>query len=495
MMLRMLTPRIYFRNPGISITPKKPGAEAAAVAKVMERVSNQMMIHMDVKTESKRQVQNAFFYGTGVAKFGFGAQYTPTPSDYITEQPETSKGDKVEWAGNVMDNMPWYRTVDTGNFVVPHGTDRFDNAFFTAEKIVRYTDDVITDPRLDHTKELADKATRYKDTMGLYEVISTDPRNTVELWEVRDKRTGKVFIICPTLTDMVLYYESDELQIDNGVPYFPLIFNPDNEVFWGVPDIKILEPFQREINEIKTQMMHHRRLSVVKFIVEKGAINEDEASKLLDENGPGLVRVMNMAGIKNIEVAPIPDSLLKAEDRVMTDVREILGLSRNEVGAFGEGSADRTATEVQAIREAASIREDERRDVIADAHVSMVRLMHEVIYRHWSEEQVIQVIGPAQLPVWVKFIGKELAGYKFFIKIDPDSAVAETRRVREERATRTYQLLSNNPLIDSAKLTRYLLDNQVGVQFDDMLQEQQPGASAQNPLNMNQFAQQFQQAA
>jgi hypothetical protein len=495
MMLRMLTPRIYFRNPGISITPKKPGAEAAAVAKVMERVSNQMMIHMDVKTESKRQVQNAFFYGTGVAKFGFGAQYTPTPSDYITEQPETSKGDKVEWAGNVMDNMPWYRTVDTGNFVVPHGTDRFDNAFFTAEKIVRYTDDVITDPRLDHTKELADKATRYKDTMGLYEVISTDPRNTVELWEVRDKRTGKVFIICPTLTDKVLYYESDELQIDNGVPYFPLIFNPDNEVFWGVPDIKILEPFQREINEIKTQMMHHRRLSVVKFIVEKGAINEDEASKLLDENGPGLVRVMNMAGIKNIEVAPIPDSLLKAEDRVMTDVREILGLSRNEVGSFGEGSADRTATEVQAIREAASIREDERRDVIADAHVSMVRLMHEVIYRHWSEEQVIQVIGPAQLPVWVRFIGKELAGYKFFIKIDPDSAVAETRRVREERATRTYQLLSNNPLIDSAKLTRYLLDNQVGVQFDDMLQEQQPGASAQNPLNMNQFAQQFQQAA
>ena len=79
MMLRMLTPRIYFRNPGISITPKKPGPEAVAVAKVMERVSNQMMHHMGVKHESKRQVQNAFFHGTGIGKFGFGAQYTPTP--------------------------------------------------------------------------------------------------------------------------------------------------------------------------------------------------------------------------------------------------------------------------------------------------------------------------------------------------------------------------------------------------------------------------------
>ena len=71
MLLRMMTPRIYFRNPGISITPKKPGPEATAVAKIMERVSNQMMVHMGVKAESKKQVQNAFFTGTGIGKFGF----------------------------------------------------------------------------------------------------------------------------------------------------------------------------------------------------------------------------------------------------------------------------------------------------------------------------------------------------------------------------------------------------------------------------------------
>ena len=181
----------------------------------------------------------------------------------------------------------------------------------------------------------------------------------------------------------------------------------------------------------------------------------------------------------------------------MTDIREIMGLSRNEAGSFGEGSADRTATEVQAIREAASIREDERRDVIADAHTSMVRLMHEVIYRHWSEEQVIQVVGPDQLPVWVKLVGRELAGYRFFIKVDPDSSVAETRKVREERSIRTYQILAQNPLVDNVKLTKYLLDNQVGVQFDDMLQEQAPGApgTQQNPMSVSQLGQQIQKAA
>ena len=174
----------------------------------------------------------------------------------------------------------------------------------------------------------------------------------------------------------------------------------------------------------------------------------------------------------------------------MTDVREIMGLSRNEAGSFGEGSADRTATEVKAIREAASIREDERRDTIADAHVGMVRLMHEVIYKYWTEEQVVQVIGPDQLPVWVSFVGQELAGYKFFIKIDPDQSVSETKAIREDRAQRMYQLLKDNPLVDTTKLTKYVLDNMIGVQFDDMLQPQEGAAgSQQNPMPLGQFAQ------
>ena len=497
MMLRMMTPRIYFRNPGISVTPRKPGPEATAVSKIMERLSNQMMTYMNVKTESKKQVQNAFFCGTGVGKFGFGAYHSPTPDVEGTIAPLTKGGDKVEFNQGIMDNMPWYRTVDTANFVVPWGCDRFENAFFVAEKIPRYTDDIVNDTRLDYRKEVKDQSYKKKNYYHPFaESITTNPRETIDLWEVRDKRTMKVFIIAPSITDKILYFNDDELQSQNGVPYFPIVFNPDNACFWGVPDIKIIEPFQREINEITTQMMRHRRLSIVKFIATQTAISEDEVAKLLDEDGPGLVRVLDVNGINNIEVAPIPESLLKAEDRIMPDIREIMGLSRNEAGSFGEGSADRTATEVQAIREAASIREDERRDVIADAHVGMTRLMHEVVYKHWTDEQAVQVLGPDQLPVWVNFVGRELAGNKFFIKIDPDQSVSETRAVREERAVRVYQLLQSNPLLDNTKLTKYVLDNMVGVQFDDMLQPQEgaPG-SRQNPLSMGQFTQRFAEAA
>ena len=36
---------------------------------------------MGVKQESKKQVQNAFFTGTGIGKFGFGAEHSPTPEE------------------------------------------------------------------------------------------------------------------------------------------------------------------------------------------------------------------------------------------------------------------------------------------------------------------------------------------------------------------------------------------------------------------------------
>ena len=42
----------------------------------------------------------------------------------------------------------------------------------------------------------------------------------------------------------------------------------------------------------------------------------------------------------------------------------------------------------------------------------------------------------------------------------------------------------------ATKLTKYLLDNMIGVQFDDMLQPQEgAGGSQQNPMPMGQFAQ------
>ena len=78
--LRTIVPRVYFRNPSVSIQPAKPGPEQWAFAQLQERIDNKMIRKMKVKKQIKTMVQDAFLKGTAVGKLGFGAQFTPTPS-------------------------------------------------------------------------------------------------------------------------------------------------------------------------------------------------------------------------------------------------------------------------------------------------------------------------------------------------------------------------------------------------------------------------------
>jgi hypothetical protein len=99
------------------------------------------------------------------------------------------------------------------------------------------------------------------------------------------------------------------------------------------------------------------------------------------------------------------------------------------------------------------------------------------------------VVGPQGYASWVKFTGKMLQEGQYEIFINPDTAITETKEVRQERARVYYELLAQNPLVDNVKLTKYFLGELPGVAFDDILMEQQPAEA--EPQSMEQFSQQF----
>jgi hypothetical protein len=64
-MLRTMVPRIYYRNPSVSLTPSKPGFENMLLTKLIERADNKLIDLMDVKGQMKRAVQHGIMFGTG----------------------------------------------------------------------------------------------------------------------------------------------------------------------------------------------------------------------------------------------------------------------------------------------------------------------------------------------------------------------------------------------------------------------------------------------
>ena len=209
---------------------------------------------------------------------------------------------------------------------------------------------------------------------------------------------------------------------------------------------------------------------------------------MLSEDVGAGVLVADISRVKPFQVAEIPKDVIIAEREMMQDARETVGFSRNEFGEFSPGSGDTTATEAQIVKMASEIRVDERRDMVADMLVDVIHDIHRVIFNHWGQEQVIELIGPAGVPIWVHFTGTELKDGRYEVKVDPDTAIPETKALREQRAVQAYQLLKTNPIVDPFKLTAYLLHELHGVQFDDMLRVMPPGVgSQQNPMSVGQY--------
>jgi hypothetical protein len=507
-MLRTLIPRVYYRNPSVSITPTKPGIEYMLLAKLLERADNKLLDVMGVKEQMKRAVQLTTMFGTSAMRLGYGAEFTPTPDALSTEGPDTGGrrvARRVEYNDLVHPNAPWCLAAHPGQLVVPANTVDIHSARWVCYEVTRPWDDIRDDPRFENTKELQD-GMRGSGQPGQLLARGDSRwermREGVVLWEIRDKKSGLVFVIAPysnaTPPDKkVLFRGEDDMQIRGRLPCYPLIFNTDDEVFWGVPDSMILEPQQVEKNEIRTQIMYHRRAALWKMLYEKGSVSPDEISKLTsDDNVNVAVQVNNINAVREITVPSLPDTLLESEELVDREVQELLGMGVNQFGEYAPGSADRSATEANIVNQATMIRIDERRDTCADLLTMMVSDMNHVIAERWDQDMILDIIGPAGIPIWVQFQPSLLRDLQYDIKVDPDTSLPLTKQLREQKATALYQLLGQDPLINPVALREFFLNELYGVEADHLLMNpQQPGATVQNPTNLDGAANLFRQQA
>ena len=78
---------------------------------------------------------------------------------------------------------------------------------------------------------------------------------------------------------------------------------------------------------------------------------------------------------------------------------------------------------------------DERRDLLADFLVNVVRKINQIIFTNWTEERVAPVVGPDKAIYWVKYTGAQIMGeYDFTVNIDTGKPITmDTRRQEAER--------------------------------------------------------------
>ena len=464
---RSLIPQVYFRNPRIAVLPMKPGYSPHAW--VVERIDNYFIRELGLKQEFKSMVLDCYLSGRGPGIIGYDSEYGFNPSFNTDEYSDASltsfgkKGEKIEYNLNIKPGMPWFLRCNPLDFVVPWGTAKWEDAQWYAIRKMRPLRDIKEDPKYTNKSELkAPYRTKLESsTEGRPEsqvkMHEQDAYNEwVELWELHDLRSGRVFAFTMDHPKF-LRDEIDYLQIE-GLPARVLGFNEDPDFFWWTPDARQIEVQQKEINDIRTMAKKHRRVALLKVLYDKGLLKKDELSKLLDEDPKAAVGIDvgpqgDIRKVVSLFQSHVPPDFTIAAREVREDMREIIGFSRNQMGAFEAPSGRRTAHEVETVRAASMIRIDERRDIMADMIESVMRGINQIVFTNWTDERVVDVLGPDGAKYWVRFTGPEIRG-EFAYKINPEESIPEDRRTRKNDAVQFMQIAKDAPGINM----KYLIE-------------------------------------
>ena len=158
----------------------------------------------------------------------------------------------------------------------------------------------------------------------------------------------------------------------------------------------------------------------------------------------------------------MPTELWREAEIILRDMREALGFGTNQLDEF-RGGTPPTATESGIVEQSFDVRVDERKDIVADVLVNIIRKWNQFIFQFWDEERVVQIVSPQGTPFWIKYTGDQLKG-EYFLSIDPESGMPLNRVVKYQMAKDLFNLLGGDQLIDQVLLRKLLLQHYESVE-------------------------------
>lgn len=444
-------------------------------APIVQAVDKYLLQELDVPSQIEMACLHAFLWGRGTLKLGYDSEYGYDPDLELvsgklgplgtTVSQFDKKGNWIE-SGRAQPGMPWVQAVLPHDLVVPWGTHEIPDAPWVAHRVVRHVEDIRQDPKYSKTKDiqpslsLRDFVLSYRSILKPYRIgsLPTGAQQTseyVELWEIHDRRTRRLYVITSEGTEF-LRNDFDALQID-GLPFVSFSFIPAARTFWITPDAFYLKQPQGELDDISVQASKQRRISVPKFIVDETAFAPVELDRMTSPEVGGVVKIKGGFDLRSAVLpfqAPPNMFLANDADYVRRNAREAAGLSRNQLGEY-EQRGRRTATEVRAVDAYATRRLGRRETVLKRTYQALFRKLNQVVFTFWRTYHVAPLVGEDAKTQWVRFTGEEIRGeYAYDVAlVDEPPMSAQSPRAE---ALQLYLALREDPTVDPLALREYL---------------------------------------
>ncbi len=432
-------------DPEITVTAEREGG--IDKAPVVESIDNWLIPKMKMQREVEDAVINCFLSSKAILKIGYDSEYGYSPdwdigSDNnpagMTFTQFDKKGNRIEFK-DTSPGMPWISAVAPQDIVVPWGTKYLDNAPWIAHRFIRLNSYFKADPKYKNTsrlepqmsmedyvdsyKNVGVKRKRYRYSRNITEQQNRKPAFNIG-WEIHDRMTGKIMVITPDY-DKFIRDEMDVMQVA-GLPFVAADFVKHPRHFWSTPLAYYLGQIQSEQHDISLQAVKQRRLNVLRFVVNKNAITEEEAKKWFGSDVGGIAIVNGHEDLdKSIKTFPAIVDINSAveSDNNRRNAREAIGFGRNQLGDEMQSSR-RTAKEVMSVEKGSMMRTSLRGNVVKHLYLETMRKVNKVVFSFWRTPRSIAV-GEN----WQRFTGDEIAGdYLLSLSLSTKRNVSRSER-------------------------------------------------------------------
>jgi hypothetical protein len=408
--------RLYFRDPWITINPKRK--EDIGAAQIAEQVINYVWGELKLKSEIKKVLTEELVIGHGWIKVGYVAEFGTVESQ--PKEPEKrSPGRPRKGEETRVDTNEYLKSENVFAYYVKYDDIIFDpsatypaphNARWMAQKIVKPLRAVQESGIYEHTDDL-----RSSSVLGDDETDASLDGNmemnkdikSVILWEIYDLDHMKVTTVSPGCE-----YKLREIDypdyLNAELPFVQFAFNFIPGEVYPLSDIAPHEPQIIELIKMQAIELNHLKRWNRQIIVAPDFFTKEEEDKFRD-GADGAIIKGNVTAGQSLDAnfyippyAPVQQDVYGVWNQVMDVWRNVAGQSNLERGAT-EKAPTRTLGELRLQLQGGRARADEKIDLLEDAIETVARKLLVIMQKKFDLPKIARIVGE-------KTIQEKLAG-------------------------------------------------------------------------------------
>lgn len=300
------------------------------------------------------------------------------------------------------------------------------------------------------------------------------------VWEVYNKKTGLVYVICDGYADFLREPASPDPWVSRFWPWFPIMFNETDGEVYPPSDVQLVRHMQLELNRSRQGMREHRWASRPKTAYAEGLLSADDIEALRTHPVNALIALSGLQPGQSVNdvlqpIAGYPfNPAIYEVNPVFQDLMRAVGDQEANLG----GTTDATATQTQVAQQSRSSAIGSAVDDIDETLSAIARSSGEILLLNVSEDTVKEVVGPGA--VWPT-LTKAAVAKNIFLEVEAGSSGRPDQQLSVMNFERLAPILMQLPGVTPTFLAREAikrLDDKLDV--DEAFAEGAPSIMAQN---------------